>query len=50
MKIEDFHRLSTSGAPPRSLLDVMDSLPATGGIEFEPARLEGLVNPADLDD
>jgi prevent-host-death family protein len=50
MKIEDFRRLSNSGAPPQSLLEVMDSLPATGGIEFEPARLEGLVNPADLDD
>jgi prevent-host-death family protein len=50
MKIEDFRRLSNSGAPPQSLLEVMDSLPATGGIEFEPPRLEGLVNPADLDD
>ncbi|MRD49372.1 type II toxin-antitoxin system prevent-host-death family antitoxin [Caenimonas koreensis DSM 17982] len=50
MKIEDFRRLANSGAPARSFLEVMDALPGTAGIEFEPPRLEGLVKPADLDD
>lgn len=50
MKIEDFHRLANAGAPARSLLEVMDSLPDTAGIEFEPPPLEGLVKPAELDD
>ncbi|HVZ43325.1 MAG TPA: type II toxin-antitoxin system prevent-host-death family antitoxin [Ramlibacter sp.] len=50
MKIEDFRRLANSGTPARSLLDVMDSLPDTSGIEFEPPRLQGLVKSADLDD
>lgn len=49
MKVEDFHQLANAGAPSRSLLDVMDSLPATGGIEFEPARLDGVVTGVDLD-
>ena len=47
--IEEFHRLSGAGAPGRSLLDVMDSLPATVGIQFEPAHLEGVVQGAELD-
>lgn len=50
LKIEDFRRLANPGAPHLSLLDVMDSLPSTDGIEFEPPRLEGKVEPADLDD
>jgi len=50
MKIEDFRRLANSGATARSLLDVMDSLPDTGDIAFEPPRLEGVVKPANLDD
>jgi prevent-host-death family protein len=50
MKIEDFRQLANAGAPSRSLLEVMDSLPATGGIEFEPARIDGLAHGADLDD
>ena len=49
MKIEDFRQLANAGAPSRSLLDVMDSLPATDGLEFEPARVEGRVHAADLD-
>lgn len=36
LKIEDYYRLS--GAPPTSLLAVMDGLPAAGP-EFEPAVL-----------
>jgi len=50
MKIEDFRRLANSGSPARSLLEVMDNLPASAGIEFEPARLDGQVAPADLED
>jgi prevent-host-death family protein len=50
MKIEDFRQLANAGAPARSLLEVMDGLPATAGIEFEPAHLEGVVRGADLDD
>ncbi|MBC7603022.1 MAG: prevent-host-death protein [Ramlibacter sp.] len=50
MKIEDFRQLTNAGAPSRSLLDVMDSLPASADIEFEPARLEGVVKPAKLDE
>jgi hypothetical protein len=50
LKIEDFRHLANSGAPARSLLEVMDSLPSTGGIEFEPPRLKGLVEAADLGD
>lgn len=49
MKIEDFRRLANLGAPTRSLLEVMDGLPDTGGIEFEPARIDGAVHGADLD-
>lgn len=50
MKIEDFRRLANAGAPPQSLLDVMESLPDTTGLEFEPPRLEALVEGVDLDD
>jgi hypothetical protein len=49
MKIEDYRLLADNGAPSRSLLDVMDGLPDTGGIEFEPPRLGGIVSGADLD-
>lgn len=45
--IEEFHRLANFGSPGRSLLDVMDSLPVTAGIEFQPARLRG-VSEGDL--
>ena len=50
MKIEDFRRLANAGSPTPSLLEVMDSLPHTGDIEFEPPRAVDLVKPADLDD
>jgi prevent-host-death family protein len=49
MMIDDFHRLTGSEQAPRSLLDVMDSLPATGDIDFEPAMLPGVATGADLD-
>ena len=49
MMIDDFHRLATSDQAGRSLLEAMDSLPSTAGIDFEPAVLPGLVQSADLD-
>jgi prevent-host-death family protein len=50
MKIEDFRRLANAGAPARSLLDVMESLPDTRGIDFEPPRLGGVAQGVDLDE
>ena len=47
--MEVFRRLADAGSPGRSLLEVMDSLPGTAGIEFEPPRLAGVVEGADLD-
>ncbi len=40
--IEEYHRLK-AGSKPRSLLEVMQSLPDTSGIEFEPPRLDDVV-------
>jgi len=49
MLVDEFHRLATPNGAPRSLLDVMDSLPSTAGIDFEPGTLPGMVQGADLD-
>ena len=49
LTIEDYHRLAGTQAPARSLLDVMDSLPATPEVDFEPGRMDGSVRGADLD-
>lgn len=49
LAIEDFHLLASGGSAGRSLLEVMDALPATGGIDFEPPRIDGSVLGADLD-
>lgn len=38
LKIEDYYNLS--GKQPLSLLEVMDGLPSTDGIEFEAQRVE----------
>lgn len=46
MGIEDFHRLTGAN---QSLLEVMDKLPSTAGIDFEPGLLPGVVRGADLD-
>ena len=46
LKIEDYYRLA--GQAEMSLLELMDSMPDTGGIEFEPPRVEGENPPADL--
>lgn len=47
--IEEYRRLANLRSPGRSLLEVMDSLPSTAGVDFEPERLDGLVQGADLD-
>jgi prevent-host-death family protein len=49
MAIEDFRKLSGGDWPGRSLLDVMDKLPSTAGIDFEPGLLRGAVKPIDLE-
>jgi hypothetical protein len=47
LKIEDYYKLT--GDKPKSLLDVMNSLPG-GDFEFEPPRLESMgINAAGLD-
>lgn len=47
LRIEDYYRIT--GRPERSLLDLMDSLPSTQDIEFEPPRADIRFAPADLD-
>jgi prevent-host-death family protein len=49
MKIEDFQRLANAGPAHRSLLDVMDGLPGTLGVEFEPPRLDSAIEVPNLD-
>ncbi len=46
--IEEYHRLR-SGSKPRTLLEVMESLPDTSDIEFEPPKLTDIVKPFDFD-
>ena len=46
LRIEDYYRLA--GQAEMSLLELMESMPDTGGIEFEPPRVEGEILPADL--
>ncbi|MDO5626422.1 MAG: type II toxin-antitoxin system prevent-host-death family antitoxin [Pseudomonadota bacterium] len=41
--IEEYHRLKRGGAKPRTLLEVMQSLPDTSDIDFEPPRLDDVV-------
>ena len=47
--IEEYHRLKRGGAKPRTLLEVMESLPDTSDIEFEPPKLMDVVKPFDFD-
>ncbi len=49
MMIDDYQRLTTGGKMGQSLLEAMDSLPSTAGIDFEPAVLTGRVQGANLD-
>lgn len=42
LTIEEYHRLKAGGKP-RTLLDVMQSLPDTSDIEFEPPRLDDVM-------
>ena len=46
--IEEYHRLK-AGSKPRTLLEVMQSLPDTSDIEFEPPKLMDIVKPFDFD-
>ena len=46
--IEEYHRLK-AGSKPRTLLAVMQSLPDTSDIEFEPPKLMDIVKPFDFD-
>jgi hypothetical protein len=45
LKIEDYYKLAT--VKPKSLLEVMDAV-AGGNFEFEPPKLAGELQPADL--
>jgi prevent-host-death family protein len=46
LTIEDYYRLS--GQKNASLLDIMDAIPGSEGIEFEPSTLQIVLQPADL--
>lgn len=47
LKIEDYYKLA--GEKPRSLLDIMDSLPG-GHFEFDPPKLDSMgFKPAELE-
>lgn len=49
MAIDHYWRLTSEGHAGRSLLDVMDALPSTEGIDFEPPARQHAIQPADLD-
>jgi hypothetical protein len=49
LRIDDFYALGGDRQPNRSLLELMDGLPETTGIDFEPPRLIGQPVAADLD-
>lgn len=49
LQIEDFYELGGGRQPGGSLLDLMDGLPDTAGIEFDPPRLFDEPVGADLD-
>ena len=46
LKIEDYYQLA--GHKESTLLDVMDAIPGSVGVDFEPARLKVDFRPADL--
>jgi prevent-host-death family protein len=47
LRIEDYDRIT--GRREMSLLTLMDSLPCTDGIEFEPPRADIPLRPAEFD-
>ena len=47
LKIEDYYKIT--GQQGRSLLALMDSLPDTSGIEFEPPRAAVLLKTPEID-
>ena len=46
LKIEDYYRIVGQGEP--TFLSVMDSIAGTGGIEFNPPRLDIQSRPAEF--
>lgn len=49
LRIEDYYHLAAEQRPHRSLLQVVQGLPSTEGIEFEPRRVSGEVRAADVE-
>ena len=47
LKIEDYYHLA--GKHPRSLLEVMDSMPGLSNIEFDPPKLDIQLRPAEFE-
>lgn len=47
LRIEDYYRIT--GKAEQSLLEVMDSLPDTHGIEFDPPRIDVRLKLAEID-
>ena len=49
LRIEDYYELASDRRPSLSLLELMDTLPATSGFDFEPPRLSDRPAAPDLD-
>jgi len=49
LRIDDFYELGGDRQPSRSLLELMDGLPETAAMDFEPPRLIDQPVAADLD-
>lgn len=49
LRIDDYYALAAEGRPSRSLLALMDTLPATSDIDFEATRLSDSPVAPDLD-
>lgn len=47
LQIKDYNRLTGKNEP--SLLELMDSMPDTGDIDFDPPRLDFVFKPAEFD-
>jgi hypothetical protein len=50
LRIDDYYRLADDHPRVRSLLGVMQSLPGTEGIEWEPERLSGTIKAPNFDE
>lgn len=49
LRIDDFYQLGGHARPARSLLELMDGLPDTADMDFEPPRFTDQPAGADLD-